>query len=45
MADLSAFEPPAERLRLSDGDTESQRAHFFLHRGKCAFTQALPARR
>ena len=27
-ADLSAFEPLAERLRRGDGDTGPQRAHF-----------------
>ena len=44
-ADLSAFEPPAERLRRSEGDTGSQRAHSFPYRGECASTQALPSRR
>src|SRR3972149_8543922 len=42
MADLSAFEPPAERLRRSEGDTGSPRAHSFPYRGGRPSTQALP---
>lgn len=36
MADLSAFEPPAERLRRCDGDTEPQSACFLSYPGGSA---------
>jgi hypothetical protein len=44
-ADLDTFEPLAERLRRSDGDTEPQAAHSFRSRGECASAQALPSRK
>ena len=43
-ADLNTFEPLAERLRRSDGDTGPQE-RTSSRRGECASAQALPSRR